>query len=384
MDYSEPPQGNEERETNNLPEQGGLPNADPELDEEFLIRYKLSYGLNSSDAQAQSSSTPPQNHIPQNVNTPAAAAPDPANPIPPSGDKSLKRKAPNPAQWFELDDAQNTKVYVSNLPLDITEEEFMEFMSKCGIIMKDTSTGDAKMKLYTDSDGNKKGDGLCTYIKIESVHLALQILDGSDLRGHKVSVERAQFQLKGAYDPTKKPKSKKRKDKEKVKKMQEKLFEWKPEKMRGERSKHERIVVVQNAFSPADFDSDVGLILEYQQDFREEAGKCGTCKKVVVFDRHPEGILQIYMTSPEEADGVVTLFNNRFFGGKKITAFNWDGHTKYKIEETDAERDDRLKNWEKFISSEEPGAAAVGSQVPEEDKPTPPGTPPNDIHSDSD
>lgn len=111
----------------------------------------------------------------------------------------------------------------------------------------------------------------------------MQILDGYELRGKTIKVERAKFQLKGDYDPSKKPKQKKRKDKEKQKKIQEQLFAWKPEKLRGERAKHERVVVVQNAFSPNDFD-DASLILEYQDDFREEANKCGNCKRVQIFD----------------------------------------------------------------------------------------------------
>ena len=58
--------------------------------------------------------------------------------------------------------------------------------------------------------------------QIESVELALKLLDGYDLRGHKLRVERAKFQMKGSYDPKLKPKKLKKKDKEKLKKMQEK------------------------------------------------------------------------------------------------------------------------------------------------------------------
>ena len=39
--------------------------------------------------------------------------------------------------WFEMDEDKNCNVYVSNLPLDITEEELLEIMTKCGIIMED-------------------------------------------------------------------------------------------------------------------------------------------------------------------------------------------------------------------------------------------------------
>lgn len=57
--------------------------------------------------------------------------------------------------------------------------------------------------------------------QVESVDLALKILDGSQIRGKTLSVQRAKFQMKGAYDPGLKPKRKK-KDKERQKKMQEK------------------------------------------------------------------------------------------------------------------------------------------------------------------
>lgn len=78
-----------------------------------------------------------------------------------------------------------------------------------------------KMKLYRDLDGNLKGDGRCCYIKVESVGLALNILDGYNFNGNTIRVERAKFALKGEYDPSKKPKRQK-KDKERMKKKIEK------------------------------------------------------------------------------------------------------------------------------------------------------------------
>lgn len=66
-----------------------------------------------------------------------------------------------------MNDQQNTKVYVSNLPTDITEEEFVELMQKCGLVMRDMATGKMKVKLYTVPETDiLKGDALCTYIKV--------------------------------------------------------------------------------------------------------------------------------------------------------------------------------------------------------------------------
>jgi HIV Tat-specific factor 1 len=76
-----------------------------------------------------------------------------------------------------MDDQFNTKVYVSNLPLDITEQEFVDMMQKCGLVMKDAETGRMKIKLYTEPGTSQpKGDGLCSYIKVKKFHSMLHIL----------------------------------------------------------------------------------------------------------------------------------------------------------------------------------------------------------------
>jgi HIV Tat-specific factor 1 len=62
------------------------------------------------------------------------------------------------------------------------------------------------------------------------------------------------------------------------------LFDWRPDKLRGERSKHERVVIVKNLFDPTVFDKEVSLLLEYQQDLREECSKCGDVRRVAIYD----------------------------------------------------------------------------------------------------
>lgn len=54
--------------------------------------------------------------------------------------------------------------------------------------------------------------------------------------------------------------------------------------MRGERSKHERSVIIKNLFHPDLFEKEVQLILDYQNDLREECSKCGTVRKVIIYD----------------------------------------------------------------------------------------------------
>lgn len=320
----------------------------PKIDDDFMAMYQMSYGFvdntsgTSSDVRKEDEATKAkevrEEEVKNGENEPKTS--------------NKRKNQPESHQWFELPPEQNTKVYVSNLPEDITEEEFIELMSKCGMIFRDPGSNKLKVKLYAEADGQLKGDGLCHYIRVESVDLALKLLDGSDVRGKKIKVQRAKFEMRGEYNPTLKPK-KKKKDKEKLKKMQEKLLDWRPDQLRGERPKHERIVIVKNLFAPELFDTEVHLIIDYQRDLREECSKCGNVRKVVIFDRHPEGVAQINMGDAEEADLVVQMMDKRYFGKRQLTAELYDGKTNYKVNETKEEMEKRLSKWDIFLEDED-------------------------------
>ncbi|KAL6254771.1 hypothetical protein P5V15_014100 [Pogonomyrmex californicus] len=259
----------------------------PKVDEDFMAKYQMSYGFTD-------------NSIPQ------SKSPESKEPLPTQKSKEekeqkkaeAKRKAQEPPTWFEVDEAHNTAIYVSGLPLDITIEELTQLFNKCGLIARD-ERGKDKIKLYKDGNGEPKGDALCTYIKVGI------------------------------------------------------LFDWRPERMRGEPLKCERVVVIKNLFTPEDFDKEVQLLLEYQQDIRSECLKCGDVRKVVIYDRHPEGVAQVTFREPAEAQACVQLLNGRWFSQRKISAEIWDGKTKYKITETDAEIEARLEKWDKYLEQED-------------------------------
>jgi RNA recognition motif-containing protein len=73
--------------------------------------------------------------------------------------------------WFDITEDRNTNVYVSGLPLDTTDEEFENLMTKYGIIAKDLDTGKFKVKLYRDENNEPKGDGRCTYLMVNILRL---------------------------------------------------------------------------------------------------------------------------------------------------------------------------------------------------------------------
>nr|XP_029526086.1 HIV Tat-specific factor 1 isoform X1 [Oncorhynchus nerka] len=341
----------------------------PKITEDFLAAYQANYGF-TKDGQ----------HDPN-----AACAPDTDTTAKPEEgkkaekrtdteqlkdgkkEKGEKRKA-DTAAWFDVETDKNTNVYVSGLPPDITTEEFVEVMSKCGIVMRDPISEEYKVKLYRDGQGNQKGDGLCCYLKKESVALAERLIDESEIRGYQLHVEAARFELKGQYDASKK--KKKSKDYRKRMKAQQKQLDWRPEKKGEARKRHERVLIIQNMFHPSDFEEDPLVLNEYRDDLRTECEKFGQVKKVIIFDRHPDGVASVAFKEPEDADVCQMALDGRWFGGKKLSAQLWDGSTDYQVEETAREREERLKGWAAYLEGGSKGPAPPGAPPGSTEGPT--------------
>ena len=52
-------------------------------------------------------------------------------------------------------------------------------------------------------------------------------------------------------------------------------------------------MVLRNVFDPSEFDEDAARILEYSGRLREHCAKFGRVTKVVLYDKHVEGIAQV-------------------------------------------------------------------------------------------
>ena len=84
--------------------------------------------------------------------------------------------------------------------------------------------------------------------------------------------------------------------------------------------------------------------------------------------RHAEGVISITFRAPEEADMCISALNGRWFAKRQVKAETYDGKTKYQVDETDAEREERLRGWEAFIagdgesSKRKPPASDSGSK----------------------
>eukprot|EP00116_Pleurobrachia_bachei_P004517 sb/3464779/ len=230
----------------------------PRITDDFLAVYQIQYGTTSGEAattaaaaitQPVSEMPPPLSHsvgkVPSSSvigtvpDTSSSTVKDTSSSS--SQEAPLKKKVKKAPEWFQLEQEKNTWVYVSGLPVTMTESEFLELMGKYGIVSEHPETERKKFKMY---------------------------------------------------------------------------------------------------------------IIEIRDDIKEECEKLGPTKKVIIFDRHPQGVVSIKFGTHEAADEAVKLFHDRWFGGKQIKAALWDGHTDYAIEETEGEREARLASWHKFIAGE--------------------------------
>lgn len=319
----------------------------PKVDDDFLAAYQMNYGFT---AAVDESATDNKDEAGVNVTSDTAPTTNFNSQIQAQGEQATelkKKKRKVEEGWFEVDGNKNPNVYVSGLPLDTTDEEFIEMMSKYGIIMQDPDTGKPKIKLYRDSTGQLKGDGRCCFLKRESVDLAINLLDDSNYKGHVLHVEQAEFHLKGEYNPA--LKKKKKNKKKKAGKGQEKLLDWVD---RDTRKKQDRIVVFKNVFDAEAFEKNPVLVTDIRDDIKRECEKYGEVRKVIVFDRNEEGVCSVAFSAFEAADACLSVMNGRWFGGRRITAEKWDGVTSYKVEETEQQKEERLNEWERYLAGE--------------------------------
>ena len=337
----------------------------PRITEDFLAAYQMSYGLSENNSAAapvtESSTSEIDNVKPDIIATHnqevelSCTKSEESESSKGTEEKPLVKKQKKAPEWFEMDADKNTWIYVSGLPVTMTSDEFLALVGKYGIVMEDPDTEKKKFKMYTDEEGNFKGDAKCCYFRKESIPLAIQMLNGTKLPGStkRVKVEQAKFVLKGEYNPKLKPKKKNNKNKKKNKK-QENMLDWRDRAGGNDlRPKHAKIVIMKHCFDPKEFLEDACMITEIRDDIKQECEKVGPVKKVLLFDRHPDGVVSVKFDTHEAAEDAVKVFDKRWFGGQQIEAQQWDGTTDYAIEETAKEREARLASWHKFIGDGE-------------------------------
>jgi HIV Tat-specific factor 1 len=160
--------------------------------------------------------------------------------------KKDKQKEKKLNKWYHA--KINTNIYVTGLPKEVNEMDLVNMFTKCGFIRKDEKTGKYKVKLYKDENGVSKGDGLISFLREESVELAIDLFNNYEIKpGCKIVVEKAKFEQKGDYkarEMTKIDDIQRYKHKTDI----DRMLGWDDDDLKGL-----KIVVLKNMFNPDEF-----------------------------------------------------------------------------------------------------------------------------------
>lgn len=185
------------------------------------------------------------------------------------------------------------------LPSDITRLDLYNHFKKAGIIVDDHETGEPKIKIITNETGACNGEASITYLKEESVGLAIQFLNDSFIRPNiKIKVQKGRSNKKQKLNPNE-----------------------------GPRWGGKNYITLKHMFHPSEAEGDPN----FYQDLKTEVSlecerKCGTIDKVTVFDGSPEGVIAIKFATSPAAEKCIDIMNGRFFGGRQIECQYFDGH----------------------------------------------------------
>ncbi|CAO3564985.1 unnamed protein product [Mortierella alpina] len=254
-----------------------------------------------------------------------------------------------------------TSVFVMGLPLDTDVDEVAEVFKKGGVFMEDENEN-PRIKLYTNQDGQKTGEALVTYLRHESVPLAIDLLDDTEYRPgvdkSRIRVQQAQFKEKEKTStPAGLSEERKKKVQKKFQKMEKKLdwFEDDVGLMKAE--KWSKVCILKHMFTIQELEADPTLLLDLKEDIREECEKVGEVTNVIIYDHHPEGVVSVRFKDKESAELCVKFMSGRFFAGQRVVAEIYDGHTKYESqkskEELEQEEKQRLERYAKWLEAEE-------------------------------
>ncbi|KAL8722424.1 MAG: hypothetical protein Q9225_001103 [Loekoesia sp. 1 TL-2023] len=275
-----------------------------------------------------------------------------------------KKAKPTP----EPRERKNTAVYVTNLPIDVSVQEVSDVFSRCGVIAEEIDRGKPRIKLYTDDEGNFKGDALVVYFRAESIDLAIQMLDDTDFRlgqlapGGKMRVAAADFSYKTQKDaPAKSSNKDKKKIIKKTQKLNNKLADWDdddPQAIQDTSSRWDKVVILKHLFTLKELEEDPAAILDIKEDIREECAKIANVTNVVLFDKEPDGVASVRFSNAEGARACVRVMDGRFFSGTRVEAYIADGSEKFKkssekklqLEDEGEEGDEEGKRLDQFGS----------------------------------
>ncbi|KAK5579310.1 hypothetical protein RB653_008991 [Dictyostelium firmibasis] len=241
------------------------------------------------------------------------------------------------------------ELHVSGIPMDgsIREEQISNYFKKCGYIKKN-EFGRPIVSLLVDNQNQFTGCALVSFERKESVPIAVlqydetEISPNNTIKLRKATLEESR--LNTANEKSNKKQKKSHKDRR---------IEYENEAKYGWADSESKTVIIKNLFSPEEAMNDPNFFNDLQTDLEDEThgcGKCGTISSIHIFEYNPDGVVSVKFVEFESAEKCVALMNDRYFAGRKLSADFYDGYSNYYVEETDENKEKRLKKWESYIN----------------------------------
>ncbi|EFC49664.1 RNA binding domain-containing protein [Naegleria gruberi] len=248
----------------------------------------------------------------------------------------------------------NTSIYISGLPLDekkVHNQLLIDEFSKCGIIKTDPFTEQPKVKLYRNDDGSLKGDARVTFLKEESIDLAITLFDGASLfgDGSTITVTRAEFTKPENYDANISLEYHNRR--KQIKEKENKKLHWgfadDPDVTTETAEPSDRTVILKHMFVPDDFSSNPLFGAELKDEIKPEMEKYGKIEKIKLYPENPDGVVEIRFKTLHAARTCISENHGRLFDGIKLIAYIWDGKERFNVKETKEQEQERLEKYTK-------------------------------------
>lgn len=246
--------------------------------------------------------------------------------------------------------ASRCTIYQENLPKDIQISEVVEFCRRAGQ-QQQQNTGEPKVKLYKDNNGEQKGDAIVTYLQSESVDIALDILDGDTIReNYPVKITRAVFD-------TKRPRTINNTGMKMTQTIQQRAqlqaLSW--DESEDTRSIGQKAIVILNAYvlqefeeSEKSYDKLYEELTKKMQQFCQE--NAGPVHRIKVFPKNKLGAILVRFKTTGAAQIAVENLSDIQFCGRKLQIQYLDRDiiqyiNQHSLEETEEQRLQSFGDW---------------------------------------
>jgi len=118
----------------------------------------------------------------------------------------------------------------------------------------------------------------------------------------------------------------------------------------GWEEKEQVHVIIKNLFDPKDPQALApDFYANLKNEIKGEMEKMGPVSSIKIFERNPEGIIAVKYQNGLAAQRCLNIMGGRFFAGRKLDAFFYDGHANYFVEESEEERKKRDELWARWL-----------------------------------